>query len=51
MRLDILKKEEAQKIKELLFMYKFNDYSAYRMLDREKLKDFLFNQILNNNFY
>jgi len=46
MRLDILKKEEAQKIKELLFTYEFNDYSTYRMLDREKLKDFLFNQIL-----
>lgn len=47
LRLGILKKDEAQEIKELLSMYKFNDYRAYRMLDKDKLKDLLFNQILD----
>lgn len=47
LKIDILKKEEVNKLKGLLSIYQFNDYRAYRMLNKGKLKEYLFNQILN----
>lgn len=45
MNISVLGKEEVERIKDLVFSYEFNDYRAYRMLNKEKLKGYLFNQI------
>ena len=34
MNISVLGKEEVERIKDLVFSYEFNDYRAYRMLNK-----------------
>ena len=52
MLIKFLAEKDMQKIKPLISTYRFNNYRAYRMLDKETLDKWLFNQassILINN--
>jgi len=47
MKINVLKKDEIYKINNLISEYKFHDYNAYRMINKDKLREYLFNQISN----
>ncbi len=49
MKVDVLKKGQIDVIKSLLSIYELNDYRAYRMLDKDRLKEYLFNQVLDSS--
>ena len=44
-KINILEKENTGRIKNLVSAYKFNDYSVYRMLNKDSLSEYLFSQI------
>ena len=47
MKISFLKKNDIGKIKQLLSIYSFDDYGAYKILDKCKIKEYLFNRIVS----